>query len=360
MSFASLPAGLRYEVLSYLPNFHDLNSLISTSRSFHTVFLAHRDLILKHVAENFFGLALGEEIIGDFEQETGASTVVRSIKLLLHAREAVENLEPLVFRLLLEEDAHWDEPDRCPSSAESTRLRRAAYRFATFCGLSSGLQQSRFLARLETIEVFELVHFVDGLRKMISIMLDSFGGRGDDDSDAGQVSCLVSTGPATIFRLWTMRPQAGDDDALAKFCDESKTTARTGDAYDGDGAFDDAFHHFEISRNLSAFDATRTRALLDVGHQQTQEALLQLECLMVPPPPTPPSRPRRPRFRSLKLPLCDNSNKKSVRLPFLPDHLNSLPVPTHIPYAMLVLNGEPRIMPLSLRQLAELVNSMHL
>ncbi|KAF8146871.1 hypothetical protein K438DRAFT_1868528 [Mycena galopus ATCC 62051] len=226
-----------------------------------------------------------------------------------------------------------------PSLAESTRLRRAAYRFTKFCALSSGLQQSRFLLQLSTIEAFELLHFVEGLRKI------------EADLDAGR---LLSTGPANISRL---------DGNIAKFHAEMvAAAARAGDDDDDDNcAFDDAFHYFEVSRNLSAFDATRTRALLDLGQQQTEKEILNLECLMVPPPcPHPASRPRRPRFRSLKLPCCDNINKKSVRLPFLPDHLNSLPIWSHIPYAMLVLNGEPRIIPLTPKQLTELVNSMHL
>jgi hypothetical protein len=247
---------------------------------------------------------------------------------------------------------------------------------------------SRFLARLETIEVFELAHFVDGLRKIVSI-LDGIGG--GDEPDSAMVSRLVSTGPANICRLWNLRPE-GDTDALAKFREEMNT-AVSAESDDCDGAFDDAFHHFEVTRNLSAFDATRTRALLDVGQQQTEESLSQLACLMIPPPcvsesfesfisfpvvvslgfsirqvtdhdfsPIPRSRPKRPRFRSLKLPICENSNKKSVRLPFLPDHLNSLPIRSHIPYAIIVLNGEPRIMPLSPHQIAELikVNSMYL
>ncbi|KAF7362304.1 hypothetical protein MVEN_00577000 [Mycena venus] len=362
MSLATLPADIQCQLLSYLPDFRVLNSLLLTSRTFHSVFLTRRDLVLKHVAENFLGLALGDEFsIGECDPANGTSdsNASETIKFLVQAKEAIECLEPIVFRLLIEPDAHWDEPDRCPSLTESTRLRRAACRFAKFCALSSGLQQSRFLARLETIEVFEILHFVDGLRKMVYILFDAVGGAEGDLDTAGQFGRLVSTGPANICRLWNLR-EGGD---MARFHDEMMAAAAgAGTDEDGDGAFDDAYHHFEVSRNLSAFDATRTRALLDVGHQQTEEALSNLESLMVPPPRIPLPRPRRPRFRSLKLPLCDNTNKNSVRLPFLPDDLNSLPIRSHIPYAMLVLNGEPRIMPLSPLQLAELVklNQMHL
>ncbi|KAJ6491784.1 hypothetical protein C8R47DRAFT_1214578 [Mycena vitilis] len=283
MSLTSLSADLQSELLSYLPNFSVLNSLLLTSRSFHTVFLARRDFVLKHVAQNFLGLTLGEELIGnphDANPETGDSTATETIKLLVRTRDVVETtLEPIVFRLLQEEDVHWDEPDRCPSFAESTRLRRAAYRFVTFCALPSQLQQGRFLAQLETIEIYELVHLVDGMKKMVTIMLDVACIPDIEDSDDGRVPRLVSTGPANICRLWNMR-------ALPEFRDEMMTAiggAGT-DSDDGDGAFDDAFHHFEVSRNLAAFDPIQTRALLDVGHQETQEALLQLECLMIPPP----------------------------------------------------------------------------
>ncbi|KAJ7716531.1 hypothetical protein B0H16DRAFT_456591 [Mycena metata] len=362
MSLASLPADLQCELLLYLPNFSVLNSLILCSRSFHSVFLTRRDLVLKHIAENLLGLELGEEMTADpvnTDHDTGDSDVFGTIKLLVQTREAVETLEPIVFRQLIHPDAHWDEPDRSPTLSESTRLRRAAYRFAKFCALPSEHRQSSFLARLETIQMFELVHFVEGLRKMTSSMLDTVGGK-DEGSDDGRISRLVSTGPANICRLWKLRPppQVEGDERSAQFAEFHKLImAAAGEGTD-EGAFDDAFHHFELSRNLSAFDAVRTRALLDVGQQQTEEVIVQLETLMEPPPVIPPQRPRRPRFRSLKLPLCDNSNTNSVRLPFLPDDLNSLPIRFDIPYAMLVLNGEPRIMPLTPDQLAELV--MHL
>ncbi|KAJ7125180.1 hypothetical protein C8R44DRAFT_782523 [Mycena epipterygia] len=358
MSLPGLPADLQYELLSYLPDFSALNSLILTSRSFHAVFRAHRDLVLKTVAENFLGITLGEEIIGDsatLDHETDDSKISGTIKFLVGTRAAIEALEPIVFRLLVHQDAHWDEPNRCPSVSESTRIRRAAYRFATFCALPSEQRQSRLLSQLTTIEVFELVHFVDGLRKMVYV-LDG-DDRRQDDSDDGRVSRIVSTGPATIWRLWNLRPgqtEEGESSRLAAF-HEIMTTAEAGT---DDGAFDDALHHFEVSRNVSAFDSTRARALLDVGHQETEEALLQLECLMEAP--SPPPKPKRPRFRSLKLPLCDNSNKKSTRLSFLPDDLNDLNIRYEIPYSVLVLNGEPRIMPLNARQLAELVNNIHL
>jgi hypothetical protein len=78
--------------------------------------LTRRDVVLKHVAENFFGLPLGEEIIGpDFanvDNKTGDSTVSETIKFLLRTREAVDTLEPIVFRQLIEPDSHWDEPNR--------------------------------------------------------------------------------------------------------------------------------------------------------------------------------------------------------------------------------------------------------
>ncbi|KAJ7188765.1 hypothetical protein C8R46DRAFT_1055710 [Mycena filopes] len=362
MSLISLPADLQCELLLYLPDFSVLTSLILASRSFHSVFLTRRDLVLKQIAENFLGLVLGEEMTADpvrTDHDAGDSDVFGTIKFLVQTREAVETLSRIVFRLLIHPDAHWDEPERSPTLSESMRLRRAAYRFAKFCALTSEQRQSSFLARLETIQVFELVHFVDGLRKMISSMLDTVSGK-EEDSDDGRISRLVSTGPATICRLWNRRPlQVEADDCSAQLVEFHKLiTDAAGEGTD-DGAFDDAFHHFEVSRNLSAFDAARTRALLDVGQRQTEETILQLETLMEPPPPIPHQRPRRPRFRSFKLPLCDDSNKSSVRLPFLPDDLNSLPIRSDIPYGILVLNGEPRILPLTPHQLAELVNNMH-
>jgi hypothetical protein len=243
--------------------------------------------------------------------------------------------------------------------------------------------------------VFELLHFVQGLRKVAAILFYAFAGEEADPGADADPHRLVSIGPVNICRLWNLQPSSqteGDDPDVVKFREEMTSV---GDGYgdETDGAFDDAFHHFEVLRNLSAFDATRARALLDVGNQQTKEALANLESLMVQPPcvrPSqismcfcsshppnllelipiiyfvasriPPPRPRRPRFRSLKLPVCDidDAAKKSARLPFLPDDLNSLPIRSDIPYAMLVLNGEPRIMPLSPGQLAELVNNMHL
>ncbi|KAJ7169135.1 hypothetical protein C8R43DRAFT_982450 [Mycena crocata] len=345
MSLAALPEQLQYELLSYLPDFSALISLVSTSRCFYAVFSTHRDLVLKAVTENFIGLPLCEVPTGDFVNsglETANSSVSRTIKFLMRDLEA---LEPIVFRLLIHQDAHWDEPDRCPSASESARLRRAAYRFSTFCALSSAHQQSNLLAQLATIEVFELVHLVDGLRKMVSVLED------DDPDDEGRISRIVSTGPGHIWRLWNLRREGP----------AFRETMAAAAAGTDDGAFDDALHHFEVTRNLSAFDVARTRALLDVGHQQTAEALVQLETLMEPPTPlSPPPKPRRPRFRSLKLPLCDNSDKKSARLSFLPDHLNSLPIQSDIPYFMLILNGEPRIMPLNPHQLAELTNPRQL
>ncbi|KAJ6589937.1 hypothetical protein DFH09DRAFT_1140473 [Mycena vulgaris] len=358
MPLAALPPDVQYDLLSYLPDFHVLSSLILASRSFYTVFCTRRVLVLKSVAENLLGFELGGEFVDDSvnpDPGTGDSDVYGTIKFLVGERNVVEALTPIIFRLLINPDAQWDEPNRCPSVSELERLRRAAYRFARLCTLSSEHQQSHFLGLLTTIDVFQLAHFVDGLRKMVHI-LDIDGGL-EDEPDDERVSRLVSTGPANIWRLWNLRPvrtERGDRTGLAEFR-EMMAAAGAGD---DDGAFDDAFHHFELSRNLSAFDVTRTRALLDVGHQETEEALVLLECLMEPP--SPPLKPKRPRFRSLKLPLCDSSNNKSTSLPFLPGDLNRLPVRSDIPYFMLVLNGEPRIMPLNPRQLAELVNNMHL
>ncbi|KAJ6497566.1 hypothetical protein C8R45DRAFT_983426 [Mycena sanguinolenta] len=377
MSLQTLPDDVQCRVLSFLADFSVLNALLLTSRSFRSVFLTRRGLVLSHVAQNFLGLALGDEVI-----ETGDSNASESVKFLIQAKESIETLEPIVFRVLIEPD---DGPDRCPSLTESTRIRRAAYRYAKFCTLPSELQQGRFLLQLETIEAFELLHFVDGLRKVVSMLLDGVGGQ--DAHLVGCVGRLISTGPANIYRLWKLRPR---NDGMEQFHAMMSAAARAEDDDHDNGsycAFDDAFHYFEVSRNISAFDATRTRPLLDVGQQQTKEEISNLECLMEPlsqplrdlpdlcfssllcpqnslitalNSPATPSRPRRPRFRSLKLPLCDSVNKKSAQLSFLPDHLNSLPIWSHIPYAMLVLNGEPRIMPLSPSQLAELVNTMHL
>lgn len=119
---------------------------------------------------------------------------------------------------------------------------------------------------------------MDGLRKMVSILDD---GR-EADFDEGRVSRLVSTGPANLWRLWNLRPAEIEEKetALAEFHEMMDAAGAGMDQ----GAFDDAFHHFEIIRNISAFDVTRTSALLEIGHQQTEEALSQLETLMQPPP----------------------------------------------------------------------------
>jgi hypothetical protein len=77
--------------------------------------LARRNLVLRHVAENFLGLSLGEEFIDSHStNETGCNSnnASETIKLLVQAKESVETLTPIVFRLLIEPDAHWDELDR--------------------------------------------------------------------------------------------------------------------------------------------------------------------------------------------------------------------------------------------------------
>ncbi|KAJ7287140.1 hypothetical protein C8J57DRAFT_577909 [Mycena rebaudengoi] len=198
-----------------------------------------------------------------------------------------------------------------------------------------------------------MAHFADGLRKMVSVLEDDRleYALGDDDDE--RVSRLVSTGPTNVWRLWNLHPTRNTGLAAAAEFEEEMDIAMavTDDPSDELGAFDDAFHHFEVSRNLSAFDSTSMRAILDVGHQKTEEALLQLGSLMSPPEPAPkPSR----MFRSFKLPLLLNRGDKSLlRLPFLPDDLNSLSIRSEIPYSILALNGSTRISPLSPRQLAE-------
>lgn len=114
MSLPGLPADLQYELLSYLPDFSALNSLILTSRSLHAVFRTRRVLVLKTVADNFLGIALGEEIIGDstLDPETDDSNISGTIKFLVGTRAAIEALEPIVFRLLVHQDVHWDDPNR--------------------------------------------------------------------------------------------------------------------------------------------------------------------------------------------------------------------------------------------------------
>ncbi|KAK7057623.1 hypothetical protein R3P38DRAFT_2842101 [Favolaschia claudopus] len=344
MSISTLPVDVQCMLLTFLPDFSALNSLILTSRSMHSLFVIQQNFVLKCVAENFLGTTIGEEIVN-------LPNMLEAIKFLVQAKPAIDSLELIVFRFL-EPDADLDvQPTRRPSLTETARLRRAVYRFAIFCSLSSQMQQSLFLDCLQTMEVFEMLHLVEGLRKMILILLgDAF-----PDADWGLIGRLVSTGPVNICRLWTLHERK---DLKTLFTEMTIAVADSGTEADGDGAFDDAFRHFEILRNISAFDATRTRPLLDEGHLDTQEVLLQLESLMVPPPSIPlSSSPRRPRFRSLGLPICDTTCQESARLPFLPDDLNSLPIWTRIPYAMVVLNGEPRILPLTKKQLAELADS---
>jgi hypothetical protein len=159
--------------------------------------------------------------------------------------------------------------------------------------------------------VFELAHFVDGLRNMMYV-LD--GGRGN--SDDARVSRLVSTGPANIWHLWNLRPEKGEGLGLAEIHEIMEVLGAGTD----EGAFDDAFHHFEVSRNISAFDATRTRALLDVGQQQTEEALLQLESLMQPPscvscPPPGSVFPNPLSYADELIPVCPSNPSAPTSAP---------------------------------------------
>ncbi|KAF8146872.1 hypothetical protein K438DRAFT_493787 [Mycena galopus ATCC 62051] len=74
MPLSILPDDIQCKLLSFLPNFSVLHAVLLTSRSFHSVFLTRRDLVLKHVAENLLGLALGEELIGDSENASEPSS----------------------------------------------------------------------------------------------------------------------------------------------------------------------------------------------------------------------------------------------------------------------------------------------
>jgi hypothetical protein len=112
MSLTALPADVQHDLLSYLPDLHVLNSLVLTSRSFYTVFRLRRDLVLKAVAENFIGIKLGEEFFDHYANEPADSNVPATIKFLIGTRNVVQALEPIVFRLLIHPDAHWDDPDR--------------------------------------------------------------------------------------------------------------------------------------------------------------------------------------------------------------------------------------------------------
>ncbi|KAJ7287137.1 hypothetical protein C8J57DRAFT_1215414 [Mycena rebaudengoi] len=211
----------------------------------------------------------------------------------------------------------------------------------------AGSENFVFLAELATIEVFEMAHFADGLRKMVSVLED------DRLERAGRRRARIEAcveWARERLAVVELAPDAqygvgGDEEEM-----DIAMVVADGPS-DELGAFDDAFHHFEVSHNLSAFDSTSMRAILDVGHQKTEEALLQLGILMSPPEPAPkPSR----TFRSFKLPLLLNRGDKSLlRLPFLPDDLNSLFIRSEIPYSILALNGSTRISPLSPRQLAE-------
>ncbi|KAJ7496841.1 hypothetical protein FB451DRAFT_1549870 [Mycena latifolia] len=399
MSLLALPVNVQHTLLAHLPDLRALHALVRASRAFYAAFKPRRARVLRAVAENALGIELGAEfiVVGDSESASDEpvpdASVCETIKFLLTTRPVVLALEPIVFALLPQPDA---EPPRRPSATESHRLRRAAYRFAWFCELPSALRQSAFLAHLDTIEVFELAHYVDGLRGMVSVILEAdVGGQNDakhDDDEYGggartsRISRLVSTGPATIWRLWTLRPVPAQSQSKtpAEFREALAAAAgpeeEDSDGYDdAEGAFDGAVYHFEVARNISAFDAARTHALLDAGHAGTQDALVKLGRLMEAPPVPPPTPPRRAPFLTLlprvalhdgPAPDFDNpfssnpfsaspdssspespkSNALSTRLPFLParGHLNSLPVRSHIPYCVLALNGAPRVMPVPL------------
>ncbi|KAJ6631521.1 hypothetical protein B0H10DRAFT_1938391 [Mycena sp. CBHHK59/15] len=286
-------------------------------------------------------------------------------------------LEPVIFQMLVARDA---DPARrpvvSPTPTESARLHRAARRYARFCRLAGKEAQSDLLRALPTLAVLELVHLVEGLRGAVCVLLgDSHRGRGHDkdndneheeacdqdedrqekeyedpdeyeqydecDLDGGdsfkhdpRVSRLLSAGPANIWRLWNLR--FGGSTCSAGFADALAQVQATGRHK---STFAAAFYDFEVARGLTAFDSARTRALFDAGHTRTAKALAQLEELMAPPP-----RPKAAQLRSLRLPYADDMDNDTT-LPFLPIHLNRMPVRVELPYNMLELNGAPRIMP---------------
>ncbi|KAJ6523350.1 hypothetical protein B0H19DRAFT_1085753 [Mycena capillaripes] len=296
VGLATIPLDTQLEILGQIPDFHSLSSCILISRSFSQLFTAHRPSLTRSVAQNHFGDLLEEALVlantqmkqrysGTKDHNYNSSFIRR----LLSNEDVLERVEPIVFRFIVNgfggrthavsettyDIGVWSNSAfNSPKPTELFRLRRAAYRFWTFCmgeraerkfvflrstvSLNPSQREPRwFLSKFPPIELAEIANMYDGVEAWVTKMY-----REDYcESDYGE----------RISYLWDLFLEMLEDpENDGKLFRESLGISgdRNEEGFFGDEFYDcwERYQHIDIDGN---------QAILEKGHARLKKAMEQ-------------------------------------------------------------------------------------
>ncbi|KAJ7664399.1 hypothetical protein DFH06DRAFT_1187660 [Mycena polygramma] len=256
----TIPLDTQLEILGWIPDFRSLNSCILINRSFSQLFAAHRSSLTKTVAKNHFGEHLEDALILANTQKKRKYSDAKDhnyktafIRRLLSNEAVLETAEPVIFQFLTGSPTP-------PTATEAFRLRRAAYRFQTFCNVER-TKREWFLSTFPVIELAELGNLYRGVESWVKGMYpQSFWDYGDDHS-LDRMSSVISTGLGSVSWLWELLVESGEDPENGSYEFEEAM------GISGDGMEEGFFQYdFYTAWEPHGYDIETHQPILDEGH----------------------------------------------------------------------------------------------
>ncbi|KAJ7666648.1 hypothetical protein DFH06DRAFT_1184389 [Mycena polygramma] len=262
----TIPLDTQLEILGWIPDFRSLNSCILINRSFSQLFAAHRSSLTKTVAKNHFGEHLEDALILANTQKKRKYSDAKDhnyktafIRRLLSNEAVLETAEPVIFQFLTGSPTP-------PTATEASRLRRAAYRFQTFCNVER-TKRKWFLSTFPVIELAEIANLYRGVQSWVTAMYpEDFWDGGDHAQD--QMSSVISTGLGRISWLWELLLDSVEDPGNDSY--EFEETM----GISGDG-MEEGFFQYDFYRCWEAhgYDIDTHQPILDEGHKWLTKTL---------------------------------------------------------------------------------------
>ncbi|KAJ7664401.1 hypothetical protein DFH06DRAFT_1187666, partial [Mycena polygramma] len=268
----TIPLDTQLEILGWIPDFRSLNSCILINRSFSQLFAAHRSSLTKTVAKNHFGEHLEDALILANTQKKRKYSEAKDhnyktafIRRLLSEEAVLETAEPVVFQFLTGNPTLASKGTvLSPTATEAFRLRRAAYRFETFCNVER-TKRKWFLSMFPVIELAEIANFYRGVESWVRVMYpEDFWDGGDHAQD--HMSGVISTGLGRISWLWELLLDSIGDPENDEF---DETMGISGDC-DEEGFFRYDFYH---CWKAHGYDIETHQPILDEGHKWLTKTL---------------------------------------------------------------------------------------
>ncbi|KAJ7041847.1 hypothetical protein C8F04DRAFT_1252785 [Mycena alexandri] len=273
VGLSTIPLDVQLEILGCIPDFPTLHSSLLINRSFSQLFAAHRPLLIKSVAQSYFGEFLNDALILANTQMTRRFSGAKDhgykstfIAQLLSNEEVLHKVQSTVFLFLSKNKKSKENSFITPTLTESHRLKRAAYRFWTFC-MGERSNRKRFLLQFPAIELSEIAHMYSGVKAWVTEMYPD----SESDHKADHISAVISTGFGRITWLWQLFNEMLDnpEDNYEVF---SESLGVSSDCCETDFFrydFYDCWEHQSVS-------AQEMQPILDKGHAQIKQKLAEI------------------------------------------------------------------------------------